>query len=67
VEDTGFLYHSWAESYVGYWLSVDPTLGQVNVDATHIKLIEGEDVQSLSPLVNIVGRVQASINGYEPQ
>ncbi len=67
VEDAGFLYHSWAESYVGYWLSVDPTLGQVNVDATHIKLIEGEDVQSLSPLVNIVGRVRASINSYEPQ
>jgi len=67
VADTGFLYHSWAESYVGYWLAVDPTLGQVNVDATHIKLIEGEDVQSLSPLVNIVGRVRASINGYEPQ
>ncbi|MEW6326303.1 MAG: transglutaminase-like domain-containing protein [Thermodesulfobacteriota bacterium] len=65
VEDTGFLYHSWAESYVGYWLSVDPTLGQVNVDATHIKLIEGEDIQSLSPLVNIVGRVQAVINAYD--
>ncbi len=65
VEDTGFLYHSWAESYVGYWLSVDPTMGQVNVDATHVKLIEGEDVRSLSPLINIIGKVQAFINAYE--
>ena len=39
----GFLYHTWAESFVGSgWLPVDPTFGQVGVDATHIKLLDGD-------------------------
>ena len=42
AEGKGFLYHSWAESYVGYWLPVDPTFGEVPANATHIKLAEGD-------------------------
>ncbi|MEW6543816.1 MAG: transglutaminase-like domain-containing protein [Nitrospirota bacterium] len=55
----GFLYHTWAESYVGgRWLPIDPTFGQVGADATHIKLIEGDRPADLLPLVDLVGRIR---------
>ena len=64
----GFLYHAWAESRVGSgWLPVDPTFGQVGVDATHIKLIEGDRPADLLPLTDIVGRVQLKILSVEPR
>jgi transglutaminase-like putative cysteine protease len=63
----GFLYHTWAESYVnGGWLPVDPTFGQVGVDATHIKLLEGERLADLLPLADIVGRVRIEILSSQP-
>ena len=40
-EYAGFLYHTWPEVYVGEWRALDPTFGQSEVDATHIKLTEG--------------------------
>ncbi len=62
----GFLYHSWAESLIGgTWLPVDPTFGQVGVDATHLKLLEGESTAELMPLVDIVGRIRAKILSLE--
>ncbi|MBI5776294.1 MAG: transglutaminase domain-containing protein [Nitrospirae bacterium] len=63
----GFLYHTWAESYVGTgWLPVDPTFGQVGVDATHIKLIEGDRLADLLPLTDIVGKIRLQILSVEP-
>lgn len=62
----GFLYHTWTESAVnGQWIAVDPTFGQIGVDATHIKLVEGESAGDLLPLVEIVGRVQARVLAVE--
>ena len=66
VEAIGFLYHTWAESFVGYWIAVDPAFNQVPVDATHIKLTVGEGFRDLSPLVNVIGRLRATVMGYEP-
>lgn len=61
----GFLYHAWAETRVGdAWLPVDPTLGQVGVDATHVKLIEGEDPADLVPLVDMIGKLRLEIRAY---
>ena len=34
-----FYYHFWPEVYAGRWIALDPTLGQVQADATHIKFI----------------------------
>lgn len=66
-EPEGFLYHTWAESYVdGVWLPVDPTFGQVGVDATHIKLIDGERPADLLPLVDLVGKIQVDILSFAP-
>lgn len=61
-EKLGFVYHSWAESYVGEWAPVDPTFGQTPTDATHIKLLEGDSPDDMAPLAGIVGRIRAKIN-----
>lgn len=61
----GFLYHTWAESYVGSgWLPIDPTFGQVGVDATHIKLLDGDRLADLLPLVDIVGNIRLEILSF---
>jgi len=59
-----FFYHAWAECRLGEgWLTVDPLLGQVPVDATHIKLVEGELDQQLG-LLKVIGRLQVSILAF---
>ena len=64
MEGVGFLYHAWAESDAGGWVSVDPTFNQVGVDATHIKLVEGPGWASIVPLGRVVGRVTATVIDY---
>jgi transglutaminase-like putative cysteine protease len=64
LEGTGFLYHGWAESDLDGWVPVDPTLNQVGVDATHIKLVDGSDWTSLLPLGDFVGHIGIRINDY---
>lgn len=64
MEGMGFLYHSWAESYAGRWIPVDPTFNQVGVDATHIKLVEGHDWASLLPLGRVIGQISIKIIDY---
>jgi transglutaminase-like putative cysteine protease len=61
-EFRGFLYHSWAESLVGTdWRAVDPIFGQAAADATHIKLVEGENLAELVPLMDWVGKVSIRV------
>ena len=58
----GFLYHTWIECFVeDRWISVDPTIGQSPTDATHIKLIEGERLLDLVPLVDLIGKIKIRI------
>ncbi|MCF8719818.1 transglutaminase-like domain-containing protein [Nitrospina gracilis] len=56
----GFVYHAWPEVFVGEWRALDPTLGQEGVDATHIKLSEGNNDGSLK-LMEFVGRLDIDI------
>jgi transglutaminase-like putative cysteine protease len=65
LEGVGFLYHAWAESDAGGWVSVDPTFNQVGIDATHIKLVEGPGWISIVPLGRVVGRVKATVIDYQ--
>lgn len=61
-EFKGFLYHAWAESFVqGHWIPVDPTLNQMPADATHIKLVEGETLASLVPMVGLMGKIRIEV------
>jgi transglutaminase-like putative cysteine protease len=64
LEETGFVYHAWAESYAGGWIAVDPTFNQVGPDATHIKLVEGPSWVSMVGVGKVVGRVRASVLDY---
>ena len=62
----GFLYHTWVENHInGCWLAIDPTFGQLEVDATHIRLVEGEKMEELVPLVNLIGKLQIKVLDYE--
>jgi hypothetical protein len=61
ADHRGFLYHTWNETWVAGtgWRPVDPTFGQPRADATHVKLLEGETLAELAPLVSLVGRIRA--------
>lgn len=62
LADKGFLYHSWAESFIGdRWVSVDPTYNQLPADPTHLKLLEGHLPEDLAPLVSIIGRIKITV------
>ncbi len=56
----GFYYHAWPEVFVGEWTPMDPTFGQPEVDATHIKLLEG-DLEQQYELGRIIGKVQLEV------
>ncbi len=61
-EHRGFLFHTWAESCVGEaWISVDPTFSQIRADATHLKVVEGEEPAEIMTLAGMVGRVRARV------
>jgi len=59
-----FYYHAWPAVYVGQWLEMDPTLGQEAVDATHIRLLEGE-LRDQFRLMRLVGRLRVEILGND--
>jgi hypothetical protein len=62
----GFLFHTWTESLVeGRWLPVDPTLRAVPADATHVKLVEGENLADLLPLADWVGSLRVRVLAVE--
>ena len=56
----GFYYHAWAESFVGEWIPIDPTLPTDFVDATHIKLTEGE-ATAMFDMAKAMGNLKAEI------
>jgi hypothetical protein len=39
--DGSFYYHAWPEVWLGDWVAVDPTFGQVPADATHLRFMTG--------------------------
>ncbi len=54
-----FYYHAWPEVLLGgptQWVPVDPTLGQLPADATHIKLVEG-DLDRQVEIMGVMGRL----------
>jgi hypothetical protein len=61
--DDGFYYHQWAEAFVGKWIAVDPTFGQTQADATHIRFAEG-DLLSQARLLNLIGALSIDILDY---
>ena len=61
IYDSGsFRFHVWDESWVGQWICLDPTYPGDFVDATHIKLVEG-NLEDLPALGRVAGRLKAEI------
>ncbi|NIP38476.1 MAG: hypothetical protein GWO07_06115 [Candidatus Dadabacteria bacterium] len=58
--DGKFYYHAWNEVFLGKWVSVDSTLNQLPVDASHIKFLEG-DISRSSEIMKLVGKLNLEI------
>jgi hypothetical protein len=58
-----FFYHAWTEAYVGEWISMDATLNQMPVDATHIKLIEG-NLDKQVEIAGLIGTLRLKVIDY---
>jgi hypothetical protein len=56
----GFYYHAWVECWVGQWVPFDATLNTDFVDATHIKLAEG-DATTMFTLAKVIGSLKAEV------
>jgi hypothetical protein len=62
-KDGRFYYHAWNEAYINRWISMDATLKQMPVDATHIKLIDG-GIEEQIRIVGIIGTLEFGILDY---
>jgi transglutaminase-like putative cysteine protease len=58
-----FFYHAWTEAYVGKWVSMDATLNQMPVDATHIKLVEG-NLERQVEIAGLIGQLKLKVLDY---
>ncbi|MGC8862547.1 MAG: transglutaminase-like domain-containing protein, partial [Armatimonadota bacterium] len=58
--DDGFYYHAWVECWVGQWVPFDATMPTDFVDATHIKLAEG-DATTMFALAKVIGSLSAEV------
>ncbi len=62
--DGRFIYHSWPAVFAdGVWNSMDPTLGQDTVDATHITLVRG-GFEKLVELLRIAQTLKINVLDY---
>lgn len=57
----GFRFRSWAESYVGTWLPVDPVSGQIPAGAVYLALVEGDTMADLAPLADLIGSLGVTV------
>jgi len=55
-----FYYHAWAEVFLGDWVAVDPTFGQLPADAAHVRLMTGALARPLE-LVRLLGRLTIEV------
>ena len=58
-----FFYHAWTEAYLGEWVSMDATLNQMPVDATHIKLVQGNLDKQLE-IAGLIGTLTLKVLDY---
>jgi transglutaminase-like putative cysteine protease len=55
--DGSFGYHAWPLVWVGQWVPMDPTFGQMVADPTHIILAEG-NLESQYVITSVMGRLR---------
>ncbi len=64
LEEGRFLYHAWAEVWLGRWVAVDPTWHQFPADAGHIRLVYGLN-QGVLDLESVVGRLKIQVLSWQ--
>jgi transglutaminase-like putative cysteine protease len=55
-----FYYHAWPEVWLNEWVAVDPTLGQVPADASHLRFLVGGLARQVE-LIRLIGRLQLEV------
>ena len=55
-----FYYHAWPEVWLGEWVAMDPTLGQVPADASHLRFLIGGLARQVE-LIRLIGRLQLEV------
>ena len=58
--DGRFYYHAWAEVYLGDWVAVDPTSGQLPADAAHLRFVIGGLARQVE-LARLIGRLRLEV------
>lgn len=58
--DGSFYYHAWPEVWLGTWVAVDPTLGQVPAGAAHLRFITGGLAQQVE-IVRLIGNLRIEV------
>ncbi|MFH1091562.1 MAG: transglutaminase-like domain-containing protein [Pseudomonadota bacterium] len=70
-----FYYHAWLEVYWGrvktadgrltpFWVSLDPLLGQIPADATHIRFLSG-GIEKQVDMIRVIGRLEVEIMEFK--
>jgi transglutaminase-like putative cysteine protease len=55
-----FFYHAWPEVWLGEWVAVDPTFGQVPADASHIRFVIGGLAQQVE-ILRLIGNLDIEV------
>jgi len=55
-----FFYHAWPEVWLGEWVAVDPTFGQLPADASHIRFVIGGLAQQVE-IVRLIGNLDIEV------
>jgi transglutaminase-like putative cysteine protease len=58
-----FFYHAWTEAYVDGWVTLDATMNQLPVDATHITLVQG-NLEKQVEITGLIGRLGVEVLEY---
>ena len=58
--DGSFFYHAWPEVWLGEWVAVDPTLGQVPAGAAHLRFVIGGLPQQVE-IVRLIGNLRIEV------
>ncbi len=55
-----FFYHAWPEVWLGEWVAMDPTFGQVPADASHIRFVVGGLAEQVE-IVRLIGNLHIDV------
>ncbi|MEX0856410.1 MAG: transglutaminase-like domain-containing protein [Gemmatimonadota bacterium] len=55
-----FYYHAWPEVWLGEWVAVDPTLGQLPADAAHLRFMTGNLAQQVE-IARLIGTLRIEV------